>query len=176
MKKLLFLICLTVLFTHSLSSQEQSIGVQIGVLNPNFFTSNSLQNNSILFYGVKYEYTPKVAFFSLSAALLNVNNLFLTPISVNLKLGKKLKFIASGGMMPVYRFWNLGFQKKVELGATWHVGLEYKISKSFSINGSFGNYYIPIRKISYTDFIGGEIYKVIEKSQFFSLGLNYKFK
>lgn len=173
MKKIILIITLSIILAPSLYSQEQTVGVQLGVLNSNFLDSYSIKNYSSLLFGVKYEYSPKLVFVSVSGSIQYTQNVFLTPITLNLKLGKKLKFLVSGGVMPVFRFWNLGIQKNVELGGIWHVGLEYKVSKSFSIYGTYGDHIIPVKYEHPNHFGGSTIYQEIEYLHSILIGVNY---
>ncbi|HYW96333.1 MAG TPA: hypothetical protein VE870_12145 [Bacteroidales bacterium] len=176
--KAIFIISSAIFINCYVYSQEQLIGFKSGFINPNFFKGEYLAKNSFLFMGFNYDYVPGKAIFSISAEIQYVNEprWFLVPVSINFRPGNKIKFLASGGILPVIRTERVAPDKIIEAGGLCRTGIECKINKSVSLYTNFGLLFIPNRDYHYSHFGDKYLDKSIYRSQFINLGINYTFK
>jgi hypothetical protein len=157
-------------YTVNVYSQDHLTGLKAGLINSNFFLGDNQVKNSFFFMGLNYEYVPKRAMLSISTEVQYIvhSKVFMIPLSINLKPGNKIKFLASGGILPIIRLEKKYPNKTIDIGGTCRIGIEYRVNKIISIYGNFGFLFIPGR-----EYYRSSIRKTKEKAQFFNIGVNY---
>lgn len=175
MKKLI-LILGPVIFINSYScSQEQLVGFGSGFINENFFKGDNLAQNSFLTMGFNYEYVPGNAEFSVSTEIQYFLDpkWFLIPVLINYNPGYKIKFLVSGGFLPLVRLDKTEPNKTIDIGGLCRTGIEYRVTKTITLSSDFGFMFIPVRYYTFSHFGDKYTDATLERFQFINLGINY---
>jgi len=174
-KRLILILSFIFFLISHVYSEELLIGLKTGFNNPNFFEVDFLKHNSDLFMGLNYEIAPKKSLFSYSMEVQYSFNpkLILIPISINFRPGNRIKYIASGGILPTIRLNRVDPENTMDIGGLFKIGIDYRINKTISLYSNFGFYFIPNRYYYYSHFGGKYLEKTIEYGQFINLGINY---
>lgn len=155
------------------TAQEQFFGIKSGIVEPSFL--NKGENSDVAFYGFHYEYVPKNALFSVSADALYLaeSKWLITPISLNFRPGEKLRIIASGGALPIFRLQKAEPNKTLSIGALYKLGAQYQIKNKYSIQLAFGNMLIAYQEETMNHFGGSSSERATSTSNFVEICLKY---
>ena len=145
--KTFIIVCLILFSGKTAISQGKFVGIKLGVIPGEI--RNPFSENSRYLVGLKWEFVPKNAIFTLSTEIQYIpkTEIVLTPIALNFRLGRKTKFRTEAGILPIFNLRNIDPpNKKLTLGAVLGIGLEIPASKRLSIITETGFYFIPNRE------------------------------
>jgi len=174
-KRLLTVLILVIVSNYYAYSQTSLIGIKTGLINYNFLLNEYPNQKSDFYLGLNYEYTLFNALFSVSSEIQYVfdKKWLLIPLSINLKPGKRFKFILSQGIVPVFRIDYKAPENSIDLGGMLGIGIDYSNHNNYSFYGKFGLMLIPDKFYMGTHFGGRFIDRNLEIYQFISFGINY---
>jgi hypothetical protein len=173
----LLIIGLLFLFIDILKAQEKYIGIRSGLLTQDLFNKydNRLYSEKAFFAGINAEYIPRNAMFSISTGIEYFfrYNYLLIPLSVNLYVGRIIKFGITGGVNPLFRLNPVAPNKVFVICGNVGAEISYKINQEFAVFSDFGLQFIPELSYSPSHFGGKPIDRSTEKFEYLCIGLKY---
>jgi hypothetical protein len=172
----LLILSLIIILEHDALSQNKYFGATLGII-PNQLSQpdNKYSGYTI---GLKLEYVPKNAIFSVSSDLHYIIHYktFIAPIAINFKFGNKIKFLINAAVLPYYnRRETDPLNNSFKIGAQLGLGLQILINKQISIISDGGVYLIPFTQSNPSHFGNYTNSQIANRLVYIRIGILHEF-